>query len=71
MTDASSPQHSREQALAEMLRLIEEHPGIRPSELNSRMGRAHSAHLRNALIKRGLVKKLRMGAAVRYYAAST
>lgn len=60
-------QTSREKALAKMLSLIHKNPGVRPRELNSRLNREHSAGLRNALIKRGLIRKEREGAAVRYY----
>lgn len=56
-----------ERLLAEMLNLIIRNPGIRPSELNRRLGRSHSAHYRGLLIKRGLVRKERSGSAVRYY----
>ncbi|HLC91744.1 MAG TPA: hypothetical protein VJC09_01700 [Candidatus Saccharimonadales bacterium] len=56
-----------EKVLELMLRIIRENPGIRPSELNKRIKRVHSAHLRNKLIKQGLVHKERGGAAVHYY----
>ena len=50
-----------------MLRLIRSKPGIRPKDLNRLMGREHSASLRNTLIRQGLVRKERHGAAVHYY----
>lgn len=58
---------SREKLLAEMLLIIRKNPGIRPSELNSRLNRAHSASLRATLIKRKLIRKERKGIAVYYY----
>ena len=60
-------QHSREQLMAEMLSIIRENPGIRPSEINRILGRPHTAHYRNLLIQEGLVRKERDGAKVRYY----
>ena len=57
----------RKNILAVMLEIIEQNPGIRPSELNRRLGLEHSANLRNTLIKRGLIRKERAGSAVRYY----
>jgi uncharacterized membrane protein len=58
---------AKEELLAEMLDLIRKNPGIRPRELHRIMGLKHSATLRAALIKRGLVRKQRKGAAVHYY----
>lgn len=58
---------SREELLSEMLALIKKYPGIRPRELHERMGLEHSWSIRKALIERGLVRKRRDGAAVRYY----
>lgn len=55
--------------LMKMLQLIKKKPGIRPSELNRLLNREHSANLRNALIKRGLVRKERKGTAAYYYPA--
>lgn len=55
------------QILSEMLTLIRRHPGIRPSELNRRLSREHSNHYRQTLIKQGLIRKERKGAAVHYY----
>lgn len=50
-----------------MLTLIKKQPGIRPSGLNRLLHRDHSAGLRNTLVRRGLVRKQRRGAVVRYY----
>jgi len=60
-------QKSREKMLREMLSLIRKNPGIRPRELNHLLNRKHSASLRGTLIKQGLVRKERKGAAVCYY----
>ena len=60
-------EESREEVLVKMLAIIEKKPGIRPMELNRLLNREHSASLRETLIKRGLVRKERKGAAVRYY----
>jgi uncharacterized membrane protein len=58
---------AKEELLAEMLDLIRKNPGIRPRELHRIMGLKHSATLRAALIKRGLVRKKRNGVATHYY----
>ena len=57
----------REFLLENMLSLIRKNPGIRPSELNRLLKLEHTASLRATLIKRGLVRKKRKGAAVHYY----
>ncbi|PIS04607.1 MAG: hypothetical protein COT81_05580 [Candidatus Buchananbacteria bacterium CG10_big_fil_rev_8_21_14_0_10_42_9] len=62
---------SNDQLLKAMLGLIKKRPGIRPREMHTILGLEHSAHLRNTLIKRGLVKKQRKGAAVHYYPFKT
>ena len=56
-----------EKVLGEMLRIIRENPGIRPSEINRLLNRQHSAYLRDKLIKQGLIRKQRDGPAVHYY----
>lgn len=56
-----------EMVLEKMLKLIKKNPGIRPLQLNRLLRREHSAGLRNTLIKRGLVRKVRKGSAVHYY----
>lgn len=58
-----------EARLAEMLAVIRRNPGIRASEINRRMGLEHSWSLRAKLIDRGLVRREKDGAAVRYYPA--
>lgn len=53
--------------LAQMLTLIRENPGIRPRELNRLLKRDHTAIVRQALIKQGLVKKVKKRAGTYYY----
>ena len=53
--------------LDKILSLIRTHPGIRPSELNRLLNLEQSDGLRNTLIKRGLIRKEKDGAATRYY----
>lgn len=57
----------REKMLADMLAIIRKKPGVRPREMHAIMWLEHSASLRNTLIRRGLVRKERRGAAVHYY----
>jgi hypothetical protein len=65
--NGTNGKESRERLLAKILAIIRKNPGIRPSEINRRIKMEHSASLRSALIKKGLVKKKRKGSAVRYY----
>jgi hypothetical protein len=51
-----------------MLAIIRDHPGIRPAELNRRLNREQSDSLRAALIRRGLVRKVKEGQATHLYA---
>lgn len=55
--------------LEKALSLIRMRPGIRPTELNRLLSREQSDGLRKTLIKRGLIRKERDGAAMRYYPA--
>ena len=64
-TKATSP---REQVLAKMLAIIQSNPGIRPSELNRRLNMKESDALRDTLVRRGLVRKVKQGAATHLYA---
>jgi len=57
----------KEELLDKMLSLIRKKPGIRPRELHQLLNIEHSWGLRSTLIKRGLVRKEKDGAAVRYY----
>lgn len=54
--------------LEQVLSLIRAQPGIRPSEINRRLNLEQSDSARNALIKRGLIRKEKDGSAIRYYA---
>jgi hypothetical protein len=54
--------------LAKMLAIIKSDPGIRPSELNRRLKREQSDSLRAALIRQGLVRKVKDGRATHLYA---
>ena len=58
---------TREQVLATMLAIIKSHPGIRPSDLNRRLNMKQSDSLRDALIRRGLVRKVKDGRATHLY----
>lgn len=56
------------QSLVEkVLALIRTHPGIRPSEINRTLNIEQSDGPRGALLKRGLVRKVKEGSATRYY----
>jgi hypothetical protein len=57
------PGGDTEKALA----LIRARPGLRPSELNRLLNREESDGLRATLMKRGLIRKEKDGAATRYY----
>ena len=59
--------NNREAKLARMLSIIQNNPGIRASEINRGMGIEHTWNLRSTLIKQGLVRKEKKGAAVHYY----
>lgn len=58
---------SKEELLEEMLSIIRKNLGTRPSELNRLLNISHLWNLRSTLIKRGLMRKERKGAAVYYY----
>jgi DNA-binding IclR family transcriptional regulator len=58
----------RDELLAKILEIIRTEPGVRPSEINRRLGLTQSDSLRATLIRRGLVRKVREGQAVRLYA---
>ena len=64
---AEQKRELREAKLTNMLSIIQKNPGIRASEVNREMSLDHSWNLRSTLINRGLVRKERTGAAVRYY----
>lgn len=58
---------NREKLLEEMVLVIRKNPGIRPSELNRLLKIPHTWNLRKELLKRGVIKKEKKGAAVCYY----
>lgn len=53
--------------IEKVLALIRNHPGIRPSEINRILNIEQSDSPRGALLKRGLVRKVKEGSATRYY----
>ena len=57
-----------EQLLAKILEIIKSKPGVRPSEINRRLGLTQSDSLRATLIRRGLVRKVKDGQATHLYA---
>ena len=59
---------TREQVLATVLTIIKAHPGIRPSDLNRRLNMEQSDSLRDVLIRRGLIRKVKDGRATHLYA---
>ena len=65
---SKGPTGTREEVLASMLAIIKRNPGIRPSELNRRLSMEQSDGLRDALIRRGLVRKVKDGGTTHLYA---
>ena len=63
----STKRSSQDSDLEKTLALIRAHPGIRPSEINRLLNREESDGLRATLIKRGLIRKVKDGSAMRYY----
>jgi len=61
-------EESTEQLLTKILEIIKEEPGVRPSEINRRLGLAQSDSLRATLIRRGLVRKVKEGQSTHLYA---
>lgn len=57
-----------EELLANILEVIKSEPGVRPSEINRRLGLTQSDSLRATLIRRGLVRKVKEGQATHLYA---
>jgi Mn-dependent DtxR family transcriptional regulator len=57
-----------EQMLSKILEIIKKEPGVRPSEINRRLGLLQSDSLRATLIRRGLVRKEKRGPATHLYA---
>ena len=70
-TAAEKKRKIREAKLSRMLSIIQSNPGIRASEINRKMKIEHTWNLRSSLIKRGLVRKEKIGAVVHYYIVQT
>jgi predicted transcriptional regulator len=66
-SEPKASNRTREELLAKILAIIKSNPGIRPSEINHRLGLEQSDALRDALIKRGLVRKVKEGQATYLY----
>jgi len=64
---AEQKRDNRETKLKRMFSIIQNNPGIRASEIYREMKIEHTWNLRSTLIKRGLVRKEKKGAAVHYY----
>lgn len=62
------PTKQTEELLARILEIIRNEPGVRPSEINRRLGLRQSDSLRATLIRRGLVRKVKEGPATHLYA---
>ena len=58
----------REAILGKILAMIKTKPGIRPSEINRRLNVVQTDALRDALIRRGLVRKVKTGRETHLYA---
>lgn len=58
---------SREELLKKMLSIVRKNPGIRASEISRKLNHEHTWIYRKVLIERGLIRKEKDGAAVRYY----
>ena len=65
---AKGTKSKREQVLAKILAMIKAKPGIRPSEINKRLNVVQTDALRDALIRRGLVRKVKTGGETHLYA---
>lgn len=67
-TGSRAAKGKTEQVLEKMLAIIKSNPGIRPSELNRRLNMVQSDSLRAALIRRGLVRKIKDDSETHLYA---
>jgi uncharacterized membrane protein len=65
---AATPLKPLGDSLEKVLTAIKRYPGIRPSELNRLLGVEQSDSWRAALLARGLIRKVKEGSAMRYYA---
>ncbi|MGD0524488.1 MAG: hypothetical protein ABSE49_05075 [Polyangiaceae bacterium] len=64
---SASAKPTREELLDRILELVQKNPGIRPSEINRALNVEQSDDLRQALIDRGLVRKVKEGREVHLY----
>jgi Mn-dependent DtxR family transcriptional regulator len=64
---SESAKPTRDDLLAKILDLVQKNPGIRPSEINRALKVEQSDDLRQALIDRGLVRKVKEGSEVHLY----
>jgi Mn-dependent DtxR family transcriptional regulator len=64
---STSAKPTREELLDRILELVKKKPGIRPSEINRALNVEQSDDLRQALIDRGLVRKVKEGREVHLY----
>jgi Mn-dependent DtxR family transcriptional regulator len=62
-----SAKPTREDLLDRILELVKKNPGIRPSEINRALNVEQSDDLRQALIDRGLLRKVKEGREVHLY----
>ena len=67
MPDNAKSTETTEQLLASILAIIRSEPGVRPSEINRRLNRVETDSLRATLIRRGLVRKVKVGQATHLY----
>jgi Mn-dependent DtxR family transcriptional regulator len=67
--EARMAKDTTEQLLSKILEIIRSEPGVRPSEINRRLGLTQSDSLRATLIRRGLVRKVKEGHATHLYPA--
>jgi hypothetical protein len=68
-TGSRVPNEETERLLASILEIIKSNPGVRPSEINRRLNRVETDSLRAALIRPGLVRKVKEGQTTRLYAS--
>jgi Mn-dependent DtxR family transcriptional regulator len=64
---SASARPRREELLDRIMELVKTNPGIRPSEINRALNVEQSDDLRQALIERGLVRKVKEGREVHLY----
>jgi hypothetical protein len=67
MQDNAKSTETTEQLLASILDIVRSEPGVRPSGINRRLNRVETDSLRATLIRRGLVRKVKVGQATHLY----